>query len=182
MQYYKKIDIDFYDVIIADALNYIKEQQPDIYARKINATYNVLDLSELKKFCPKLDLSFAKYNITCNFAVAFVMYKIGDIGIHIDSYPYGDARINIPLLNTKGTYTKFFTGGIFKEIVNPLTNIHSLRLHSGAGLTQVDSVEIDKTTVIRVNEPHCVFMNSATVPRITLSLGFDKDPIFLLED
>lgn len=182
MQYYKKIDIDFHDEIISDALLYIREQLPDIYARKINATYNILNLSELKKFCPNLDLGFARYNITCTFAVAFVMYKSGDASIHIDNYPHGAARINLPLLNTKGTLTKFFTGGTFKETINPLTNIKALNILSFANLKQVDSVEIDKATVIRVNEPHCISVNILTVPRITLSLGFDKDPVFLLED
>ena len=182
MQYYKKIDIDFYDEIVADALSYIRDQKPNIYHRSINATYNVLDLEEFKKFCPKLDLGFARYNLTCTYAVAFVMYTTSHVGVHIDNYQSGDARINIPLLNTAGSYTRFFTGGVFKETVNPETSIPALILKSIDNLKLVDKVEIDGPTVMRVNEPHDILMNMNTVPRITLTLGFDRDPIFLLED
>jgi hypothetical protein len=53
---------------------------------------------------------------------------------------------------------------------------------SANGLKMVDRVEITQATVIRVNEPHDVVMNSNTEHRITLTLGFDRDPVFLLED
>lgn len=182
MKYYKKIDIDFYDEIVADALSYIKDQKPDIYYRRLNATYYVLDLAEFKKYCPKIDLGFARYNLVCTYAVAFVMYTTSHVGVHIDNYQNGDARINIPLLNTEGSYTRFFTGGVFKKTVNPETGIPASILKSIDDLKLVDKVEINSTTVIRVNEPHDILMNMNTVPRITLTLGFDRDPVFLLED
>jgi len=182
MKYYKKIEIDFYDEIINDTLNYLKNHKPDIYNREINATYYILDLAEFKKFCPKIDLAFARYGIVCDFAVAFVMKTNGDSPLHIDNYARGDARINLPILNTKGTHTRFYTGGIFREIINPITKIPALSLKAPAGLKRVDSVEIDQATVIRVNEPHDISMDMFNSPRITLSLGFDKDPVFLLED
>lgn len=182
MKYYKKIEIDYYEDIIADTLSYLKNQKPDIYNRTIDATYYALDLDEFKKFCPKLDLGFARYGIVCNYAVAFVMKHSSNVPIHIDNYALGDARINLPILNTKGTSTVYYTGGVFQEIVNPVTKITALRLKSVEGLKRVDSVEIDQATVIRVNEPHNIIMNLNNVPRITLTLGFDKDPVFLLED
>lgn len=181
MLYYKKIEIDFYDEIVADTLKYLKEQKSDIYNRTIQATYYVLDLDEFKKNCPKLDLAFARYDLVCNFAVAFVMYNSSHAKIHVDNYN-NNARINIPILNTIGTYTRFYTGGSFKQIRNPDTNVPSLALASVTNLKQVDKVEIDSPTVIRVNEPHDVVMNSSYAPRITLTLGFDRDPIFLLDE
>ena len=45
MQYYKKIEIDYFDEIVSDTLKYLKEQKPDIYNKTINATYYVLDLN-----------------------------------------------------------------------------------------------------------------------------------------
>jgi hypothetical protein len=182
MKYYKKIEIDFYNEVVSDTLNYLKNQKPDIYNRKINATYYILDINEFKKFCPKLDLAFARYGIVCDFAVAFVMKTTSNSPLHVDNYSKGDARINIPILNTKGTLTRFYTGGTFKEIVNPITKVPALTLKNIDGLKRVDSVEIDQATVIRVNEPHDILMNTNNSPRITLTLGFDKDPIFLLED
>jgi len=167
---------------VSDTLNYLKNQKPDIYNRKINATYNILEINEFKKFCPKIDLAFARYGIVCNFAVAFVMKSNSNSPLHIDNYIGGDARINLPILNTKGTLTRFYTGGTFKEIINPITKVPALTLKNIDGLKRVDSVEIDQATVIRVNEPHDIFMDVTNSPRITLTLGFDKDPVFLLED
>jgi len=182
MKYYKKIDIDFYDEIVEDTLKYLKEQKPNIYNKTIEAAYYVLDLTEFKQYCPKLDLGFARYDLICNFAVAFVMHKTSDVRLHIDKYTTGRARINIPILNTLNTFTRFFAGGEFTEITNPLTNITALRLTDPKGLQYVDKVEIDQTTVIRVNEPHDILKINKEIPRITLTLGFDKDPVFLLED
>jgi hypothetical protein len=182
MQYYKKIEIDYFDEIITDTLKYLKEQKPDIYNKKIEATYYVLDLNEFKQHCPKLDLGFARYDLICNFAAVLVMHKTSDVRLHIDTYSMGKARINIPILNTLNTFTRFFTGGEFTEITNPLTNITALRLTGPKGLQYVDKVEIDQTTVIRVNEPHDILKINKEIPRITLTLGFNKDPVFLLED
>jgi hypothetical protein len=182
MKYYKKIEIDYYDDIITDTLSYLINHKPDIYNRTADTTYYILDLDEFKKYCPKLDLGFERYGIVCNFAVAFVMKHRGNAPIHVDDYQYGETRINLPILNTKGTLTRFYTGGTFEKIRNPMTNVPSLRLKSLQGLRTADSVEIDQATVIRVNEPHDIIMNSRNSPRITLTLGFDKDPVFLLED
>ena len=182
MKYYKKIEIDYYDDVIADTLIYLKNHKPDIYNRTINATYYPLDINEFKQFCPKLDLAFARYDIVCDFVVAFVMKTNRDAPLHVDNYSRGDARINLPILNTKGSKTIFYTGGIFKEYINPITKVPSKMLISGEGLKKVGEVEIDQSTVIRVNEPHMITMNANNSPRITLTLGFNKDPVFLLGD
>lgn len=181
MKYYKKIDIDFYDDIVSDTLSYLKEQKPEIYNREINATYYVLDLVDFKKYCPKLDAGFARYGLVCNFAVAYVMYKNSDTSIHVDGYPYGNARINLPILNVNGTFTRFYSGGEFIRVVNPITKVGAFKLTGIKDLRFLDKVEIDKPTVLLVNEPHDVIMDIRNPPRITLSLGFDKDPIFLLD-
>jgi hypothetical protein len=182
MRYYKKIEIDYFDEIVSNTVKYLKEQKPDIYKKSIAATYYVLDLNEFKQHCPKLDLGFSRYNIVCNFAVAFVMNKTSEVKVHIDRYNLGKARINLPILNTHNTFTRFYTGGTFTAYTNPLTNITSLGLSGIEGLKLVDQVEIDKPTVMRVNEPHDILKLNSEMPRITLTLGFDKDPVFLLED
>jgi len=182
MKYYKKINIDYYDDIVADSLKYIIEKKPDIYNRKIDASYYILDVDDFKKYCTKLDLAFAKFDLVCNFIVAFVMNKTSDVSIHVDNYLPGVARINIPILNTSKTRTRFFTGGVYKKTINPITNVEHLKLEVTSDIKYADGVEIDQATVIRVNEPHDIIMYSREAPRITLSLGFTKDPVFLLED
>ena len=181
MRYYKKIEIDYYDEIVADTLSYLQNQKPDIYNKTISASFFILDLDEFKKYCPKLDMGFSRYNLVCNFAVAFVMNKTSDVQIHIDSGKT-EARINIPIINTENTFTRFYTGGSYKKHNNSKTNVTAKVLSNIQNLKLVDSVEIIQPTVLRVNEPHNVLKNNDKFPRITLSLGFDIDPIFLLED
>jgi|688.fasta_scaffold10038_20 hypothetical protein len=87
MQYYKKIEIDFYDDIVSDAVDYLKIHKPEIYYRLTNTTYHPLDVTAFKKYCPKLDAGFAKYGLTCNWAVAYVMTQNSHSPIHVDGYP-----------------------------------------------------------------------------------------------
>ena len=43
MQYYKKIEIDYFDEIVSDTLKYLKEQKPNIYNKTIEASNFILD-------------------------------------------------------------------------------------------------------------------------------------------
>jgi hypothetical protein len=179
MKYYKKIDIDFYDEIIQDTLAYLKNQRPDVFDSPVK--YNVLNIEEFKRYCPKLDLGFARYNLTCNFASAVVSHKTSDIPIHVDTFK-GGSRINLPILNTKNTFTRFYSGGEFTYFINPVTGVSYSKISRIDNLKLVDKVEIDQATVMRIHEPHDVKLLNSKIPRITLTLGFDKDPVFLLED
>jgi hypothetical protein len=181
MLYFKKIEIEVYHEIIEGALAYLKIEAPDIYNRTRNTTYYPLNLGKLIEYCPKLESAFDKYSLKCNMAVEYVMYNNIHSTIHVDKF-YHDARINIPLLNCTGTKTLFFNGGEYEIVHNPLTQTNAKKLKSTHGLQFKTSVEIDGPTVVRVNEPHTVVMVAKNSPRITLSLGFDKDPVFLLED
>lgn len=180
MQYFKKIEIDFFEEIVAGTLSFLKTVVPNIYNREYDTTYYPLDLEKLLEFCPELKTAFDRYSLTCTFAVAYVMYNNNHSIIHIDKFIH-DARINIPIINCKGTKTMFFSGGEYELIHNPRTQTNAKKLKSSTNLKLVDSIEIDSPVVIRVNEPHTVIMNVNNAPRITLSLGFDKDPVFLLD-
>ena len=47
---------------------------------------------------------------------------------------------------------------------------------------EVDAVEIVKPTVVKITEPHIVQIYEGSVlPRITLTIGFETDPAYLLE-
>ncbi len=179
MQYYKKIEIEHLSEIISKCLSYVKKQT-EIYLQYPLGAYRNLDFQELIKHCPELLTAFNKYNIQPVYAAAFVTYSNSSVHIHIDA---GSdlARINIPLQNCKNTFTEFYTGGKLEPYYNPITGISATKL-VGPGLTLVDKVEIDQATVIRVKEPHSVHMDEQHRPRVTLTIGFDRDPVFLLED
>lgn len=181
MRYFKKIEIDSFNEIVSGTLKYLKTEVPDIYNRSSNTTYYPLNLQNLLAYCPELETAFDRYKLKCKVAVAFIMYSNKHCRIHVDSVVH-NARINIPIENCIGTITMFFTGGEYEQVQNPITKTHAKKLISNANIKMVNYVEIDSPTVIRVNEPHTVFMNEKHAPRITLSLGFDIDPVFLLED
>jgi len=182
MIFYKKIDLDYFDEIVRDSLEFIKNDE-NIFYRKTGYTYHVLDIEKFLNAVPKLNLAFAKFDLVCNFAVAFVMYKNSHSPIHIDKFIH-NARINIPLLNCKNSVTKFFDKNVCKFFERPdnqrtgnvlIGSYYNEKIHKA-----VDEVVIDKTTIILVNEPHTVIMDEFQSPRITLTLGFNKDPVFLL--
>lgn len=179
MQYYKKIEIENLPEIIAKCLSYVKTQT-EIYFQYPIGAYRNLNFQELVVHCPELLTAFSKYNIQPIYAAAFVTYRNASVYVHVDA---GSdlARINIPLQNCKNTFTEFYTGGKSESYYNPITGISATKL-SGTGLTLVDKVEIDQATVIRVKEPHSVHMDENNAPRVTLTIGFDRDPVFLLED
>lgn len=180
MLYYKKIDISDYDKIVIECLSYIKSKD-FIYNRRYPASYYPLDFEEFSKNCPLVIKSFDKLGLICNYGAAYVSYNNLQNIVHKDNYTQ-DARINIPLLNCENTKTNFYKGGDFSEKKNLSTMTRPWVMSSISDLILVDSVVIDKPTIIRVNEPHQVLMNSKFFPRITLTLGFTVDPIFMLAE
>ena len=84
---------------------------------------------------------------------------------HIKTSPHVDeppvvAKINFPVLNTKGTYNVWFD-----ETGN-----------------EIDRVECNKPIVLRSNILHTVEMaNDAVLPRIQFSFCFYNEPLHLLE-
>lgn len=176
--YYQKIEIDHLEEIKSKCLEYVKSQT-NIYFQKTIGSYRMLNFSELTTICPELLTAFNRHNIKCIYAAAFVSYTNASIFVHKDA-GHSQARINIPLENCKGTFTEFYKGGISISYVNPVTGTEATKF-VGQGLTLVDKVEIDQATVIRISAPHSVKMDENRAPRVTLTLGFNKDPVFLLD-
>ena len=180
MIYYKPIELDYYDIIVKKCLTYVKTNDT-IYSRLTPATswYN-LNLEILKRICPELDVAFQKYDLIISMAAAFVMYNSNHASVHIDAFP-SQARINIPLLNCANTYTNFYVSDSEPNLrIDPNTGIKSFYITGNYEL--VDRVEITQATVIRTKAPHSVDLPiNNPVPRITLTLGFNKDPVFLLD-
>ena len=178
--YYRKIEIDHLDIIQTKCLEYIKTQK-EIYLQKPVGSFRFLNFQELTACCPELLTAFNRYGLTCTYAIAFIMYSNSDVVPHIDDKDIIQARINIPLENYKNTFTMFFEGGAPTLYINHNTGI-STTLYKGPGLRVVDKVEIDQATVIRIKAPHSVQMDDTHAPRVILTLGFNLDPVFLLDE
>ena len=180
LTYYKLLDLENYDTIITKCLNYVKSKDI-VYNRKLErASWYNLSVRELILACPELVESLDTYNFKIYMAAAFVMYDSSHTSIHIDQY-HSKARINLPLLNCHNTYTNFYEGD--SEIVrwvNPDSGVVSYNTTGQSRL--VDRVEMRQATVIRTKVLHSVDLPAGNpVPRITLTLGLNKDPVYMLE-
>lgn len=178
MIYYKLLDIENIDVIIQKCLQYTKTID-NAYNRKFGS-WNTIRVSELVNVCPELVTGLQKYNLTIRMAALYVMYNSLHTTIHIDNYP-AQARINIPLLNCANTYTNFYeTDGGMVQYARSGTNTISWNPIGECRL--VDRVELSQATIIRTRVFHSVELPKGNpVPRISLTLGLDKDPVYMLE-
>lgn len=181
MIYYKKIFIDDLEIIQAKVLEFIKAK-PAIYYRRSATSYNWLDVPDLLNHCPELITSFAKFDLRITFAASHCMWKNSESVVHIDRVPW-ECRINVPILNTKGSRTFFYTNVDYKEDVHIMADGRKYDVYTttNTDFVEADSVEVDQPTVLRVRAAHRVIMNELTAPRINLTLGFNRDPVYMLD-
>jgi hypothetical protein len=180
MIYYKPIELEYYPIIVHKCLTYIKTIDK-IYNKELpNSSWYDLNFITLIKECPEIELAFEKYQLKPIMAAAYVMYDKTHTSVHSDEF-YSQARINLPLLNCKNTYTNFYESKNEPvKWVNPESGTMSYNVVGD--YTLVDRVEITQATIIRTKVLHSVDLPIGNpVPRITLTLGFDKDPVFLLD-
>lgn len=151
---------------------------PRVFRRETGANLNKLVHRDLISACPSVVDVMAPYGLRCTEAYAFVMYDQASCSIHSDAIPH-KARLNIPILNCAGTFTKFYECD--RQIVVP--HFTGARVSNYFGCREVAEVEVVQPTLLNVSMPHYVCLKPGQqLPRITLSLGFDKDPVFLLEE
>ncbi len=180
MIYYKPIELDYYDIIVRKCLSYVKTIDKAYNRMVPQASWYNLDLRTLIKECPELVVAFKKYDLRPIMSAIFIMYNPAHTSIHIDSFP-SQTRINLPLLNCKNTYTNFYESKNEPiKWINPNSSVLSFNVVGDCKL--IDRVELTQATIIRTKVPHSVDLPiDNPVPRITLTLGFDKDPVFLLD-
>jgi len=177
MKYWKRIKIDYEEEIRKKSLELITKHS------------NILDRSQFKgsfinmppefvKFNTAIDHALEPYGRVCVKAGIYLMWNNLDAIPHIDDQE-AVARVNIPLLNCEGTSTIFYdnvqtktlllpTGASYHAVVN--TDYH-----------EVDRVEINSPTILRISAPHSIVMNEARAPRLTLTLTLTPDISDLLD-
>ena len=180
MIYYKPIELDYYDTIVRKCLTYVKTIDTAYNRMLPRASWYNLALTTLLSECPELILAFKKYDLKPVMAAVYIMYHPAHTSIHADNF-FSQARINLPLLNCKNTYTNFYESKSEPiKWINPDSGLISYNVQGD--YTLVDRVEIIQATIIRTKVLHSVDLPiDNPVPRITLTLGFDKDPVFLLD-
>jgi hypothetical protein len=177
--YFKEIDIDNLEIIQKKCLDYVKTQEM-VYKKLKPASWYVLNLEELKASCPELQESFSKINLDINYVAAIVMMEEKDIRVHTDNW-FQEARINIPLLNCENTFTKFYSNIKTQDLHNLSTGLVSKTVVNLDEIQYECGLELRKATVLRSNEGHHISVPSTNpAPRISLTIGFVQDPVYLL--
>mgnify|MGYP003343101316 CR=1 FL=1 len=196
MKYYREIDLDNFEIIQEKLLKYAGSVLESKTIETVGF-YPIYKHQKLLSDIPELQQSFDKYDLKIKTIAFYISNKPttdyvsadeplkkmahtvknpihADVSVH-------QARINLPILNTKGTYTRFFTNCKLKSCVNPFTGTPFI-LVTNKDYIEVDAVEIVKPTVVKITEPHIVQIYEGSVlPRITLTIGFETDPAYLLE-
>lgn len=178
MRYYKSIEINDFQIIKNKTLEFIEKH--NLY--EISGFRNMY-WDEYIVYCPEILTAFSVQGLYPTVGYLCVSYSLDDFSIHIDTKSKNShlCRINLPILNCEGTLTEYYTGGEY-EIFNQSNDKSYFKIKpDGKSVIKVDEIEIIKPTVIRVQEPHRVITNLNKVPRITMTLKMNKDPVFLLD-
>lgn len=180
--YFKEIEILHNDAIVNKTLNYIKTNTTLLEKPFLRKWFR-LDLNHFLENVSELNSAFDMYDLKptrLGFYISDTHNRHDDKKIiHVD-YDLHDARINIPILNTTGTYTEFYSNVTYEYQVDPILNV-PYYLVTNSDFVFADSIEIIKPTVICIKQAHRVFVpEGKPLPRIMLSVSLDKDPSFLI--
>jgi hypothetical protein len=178
MEYYKKIDFKNYDAITSKTLSYLETKTHHMDRSKYIGPYIPIDVRGYLEHVPELPEALAEYGLFVETISVYLMWKPGDVKPHID-YTGNKARINLPILNCEGTYTKFYNNLITKR----------MKLNTGATYTVnknphpncVDQIEMTQAAIVRVSAGHSVEMIAENYPRITLTISTIPDAGTLLD-
>jgi hypothetical protein len=181
MMYWKKVDAGDFQKYGKEFLEYYKTN--DSSFNHINRFWNELKdekLKEVLELFPEMADAFSKFGVVKQIAMIYVWSK-GEVTLHTD-HTRGlnngvHARLQIPILNTKGTRTAYF------ELTEEQYPNYTV---SDGGtkfwpddykreLQPVDWVEINEPTIIRVSKPHTVYCDTNRFPRITMTVSFEDD-------
>lgn len=184
MIYWKKVDAgDFKDYApkILDYFYNIYLHNPVMYSSR-NSFWNPVKFEHIEQYFPELVLGTAVYGTIKQATILFLASDTSTLHIdHTMGLNAGvKARLNIPLTNTAGSITAFYTG-----LENYPFNIsdHGVKTWSNTlryGLTPITQVELTQPTILRVSEPHSVLAKNGTFPRISMTVSFHDDIVKFL--
>lgn len=179
MEYWKIVDIGDYSNYTSKIIEYFyniylgKKIKPNIG----NTIWNPLPLDHIYTYFPELIASVSKFGKIKEASIIVFNNDSGTLHIdHTSGLNAGvKARLNIPLSNTIGSITAFYTdmqkypfrfseggtqswGTALKYVLSPIT-----------------TVELSRPTILRTSQPHAVLCKKAEFPRITLTISFEED-------
>lgn len=144
----------------------------------------LIDKEKIKQVAPELEDDLLSMNIKIQNIGVHVLYKDTESKVHVDyvNPNQNQCRLNIPIRNTEGSKTAFYTGGNYKKIYQNFKPVCFYLQAIDDSAVKVSEIEMINPTIIRVQEPHKVIINLQKVPRICLTIYTDVDMVSFLED
>jgi hypothetical protein len=176
MIYFKEIDLPNFEII---------QNKINLYFSKwavLPIGFTLLNKEKIRQICPEIESDLLSLNIKIQNIGAYITYNEEDSKVHIDYINplWNQCRLNIPIRNTIGSKTEFYTGGNYEKVTQPNELSYLESIDNTA--IKVCEVELTKPTIIRIQVPHRVRTNLESVPRICLTVFTDVDMVKFLDN
>ena len=186
MIYWKKVPAGDYKNYAPKVLKYFYEVNlPNkVITTKSHLFWTPVPFVEITTYFPELISATAIYGTIKH---ATILLLISDTcTVHID-HTTGinagvKARLNIPLINTAGSITEFYTGLEQYPFDTSESGTKTWSMKLKYLLTPVTSVELIEPTIMRTSEPHVVLGKHGKFPRVVLTISFEEDIVKYLEE
>jgi len=144
--------------------------------------FTLIDKEKINQIAPELEKDLANLGVNIKNIGVYITYTENDSKVHIDyvNPEWNKCRLNIPIRNTEGSKTAFYTGGNYQKVyqTNKLFYLESI----DDTAVKVSEIEMLNPTIIRVQEPHRVITNTLNAPRICLTIFTDVDMVRFLDN
>ncbi len=178
MKYWKRIKLEYKKEIRERTLELITRHSKILDPRDFKGSFIPMP-PEFVQHNPYINKAFEPYGRTCIEASVYIMWNNLDAIPHID-YQEAVARVNIPILNCENTSTIFYDNVQTKTLILPTgAPYHAV---TNSDYYEVDRVEVNEPTILRISAPHSIVMNEQKAPRLTLTLMLDPDIGELLDN
>lgn len=188
MIYWKTVDAGDYKTYSKKMLEYYTHSQNNFM--RINTFWNALkqeNLQEVLDNIPELKEGLFKFGIPKEIALLFLWP--GEFGTLHTDHTTGlnngvQARLQIPVLNTKGSRTSYFNLNE-RQYKNHVVNDGGTKIWPNfyrEKLKPVSEIELMEPTIIRTSVPHTVYCDNNEYPRITMTISFQEDLVKFLEE
>ena len=175
MIYWKYVDLDNWETICSklnawvDTTDFLQKQ----------FFWNTVSVPQLFEAAPELKPALEKFGAKCVYGAIIVAKPHGGKhydNIHVDDMFDVAARLQLPLRNTEGSYTYFYSARKDKIERKLLPNGHAFWWVDPKNAKEETRVCIDRPTIIRSGEPHAVCCNPDIKDfRITATLRLVPD-------
>lgn len=175
MKYYKYIDLNFLPVV--------EKFKIYILNNKTQEFWTYIDTPKVLEFCPEIQTMFDHMHITVkhiSIITAGISHTNIRNAIHRDD-ANSNVRINIPILNCEESVTNFYkteSDPIKMFLPNGISYLH----YDYDKCTLVDSFSLYKPAALRVTELHQVVTRKTHLPRISITIEFEENIDYLLDD